>query len=125
MDKFQAAFEVLYFLASVDGYVDKREVDVIFDFLNANFGKINFDPKKVVDVISSMTSEGMVDELEHAALIFKNSSSAQDRMTLLDFALDLIAADGKIKDQERDLFFILGNTWNIDLERYFKSKGLS
>jgi len=36
----------------------------------------------------------------------------------LDFAVDLVAADGKVAPEERDLFFILGNTWNIDIKNF-------
>ena len=122
MDKFQAVFEVLYFLAAVDGKVDKREIGVISDFLDSNYGKITFDPGAVVDSINSMTGKGMIEELERAALIFKNASSAQDRTTVLDFAVDLVAADGKVAPEERDLFFILGNTWNIDIKTYLDRK---
>ncbi|MFQ5640003.1 MAG: TerB family tellurite resistance protein [bacterium] len=124
MDKFQAIFEILYFLSAIDGKIDDKELDVIGNFLDANYGKINFSPKAVVSSMATMTAKGMVEELQHAALVFKDSSSAQDRTTVLDFGLQLIAADGKIAPAERDLFFILGNTWNIDMKRFLDSKGI-
>ncbi len=118
MDKFQAAFEILYFLSAVDGHVDDREVQVVCDFLSVNYGKIDFKPKQVIDIIQSMTSQGMLEELQHAALVFKGASSAQDRNALLDFAFKLIAADGKIAEAEKDLFIVLGNTWNVDIPKF-------
>jgi len=124
MEKFQAIFEVLYFLASVDGHVDQREINVIQTFLDANYGKINFNPYSVVNSISILSGKGMVDELVTAAIIFKNSSNAQDRIAVLDFALQLIAADGIITTGESDLFITLGNTWDIDMPRYLASKGI-
>jgi len=124
MDKFQAIFEILYFLAGVDGRVDQREVDVINNFLDANYGKIYFNPGSVVNSISKLSGKGMIDELVSAAIIFKNSSNAQDRITVLDFALQLVAADGIITTGESELFITLGNTWDIDMPRYLASKGI-
>jgi uncharacterized tellurite resistance protein B-like protein len=120
MDKFQAAFEVLYLLASADG-VDPAEINVIGDFMQANYGNIYFDLKATINSIESMTPPGKAEEFGRAALAFKNLSSAQDRNTLLDFALKLIAADGWITNTEKQLFWILGNTWNIDINKFLAS----
>ncbi|MFQ6116308.1 MAG: TerB family tellurite resistance protein [bacterium] len=122
MDKFQAAFEILYFLSAVDGKVSDSEVTVMIDFLESNQGKIRFSPKSVINSISSMTGKGIIEEIERAALVFKNASNAQDRITMLDFALNLIASDGKITDNEKNLFFILGSTWNVDVKKYLADK---
>ncbi len=48
MDKFQAAFEILYFLSAIDGKIDDSELDVILNFLDANKMKINFNPSDVI-----------------------------------------------------------------------------
>jgi len=122
MDKFQAAFEVLYFMSASDGEIGESELHVILDFLKANAGKYDFDPERVIQSISALNTEGMLEELERAAIIFKNDSSAQDRITLLDFALDLISVDGEISAGERDLFCDLANLWNIDVHRYLESR---
>jgi len=109
MDKFQAIFEILCCLSAADGEVHPNEVDVINNFLNANFGKINFNPKSVASSLGSLTYQGLMDEMVRAAIVFKNTSTAKDRTTVLDFALDLIAADGIITKEESILFFALGN----------------
>jgi len=124
MDKFQAAFEILYFLSAIDGEIHKKETKVIQRFLDDNYGALNFDPNAVITSIASLTGEGVFEELKRAALVFKNLSTAQDRTVLLDFAMQLIAADGKLADAEKDLFFILGNTWNVDMPSYLASRGL-
>jgi hypothetical protein len=120
MDKFQAAFEVLYLLASSDG-VDPAEINVIGDFMQANYGNLRFDLKTTINSIESMTPQGKAEEFGRAALAFKNLGSAQDRTTLLEFAFKLIAADGWISNTEKQLFLILGNTWNIDINRFLAS----
>ncbi len=122
MDKFQASFEILHFLSAIDGEVSDSELDIIIGFLKSNQGKIDFDPGKVIKSINLLNLDGKIDELKRAALIFKDTSSAQDRIILLDFALSLIAADGKITEEESKLFNILGNTWNIDIKSYLESK---
>ncbi len=124
MDKFQAAFEILYFLSAIDGQVHKKEHDVIQRFLDENFGGVHFEPNAVIKSIASMTGEGRFDELTRAAVTFGNLSSAHERTILLDFAMQLIAADGKLAKNEQDLFFLLGNTWKVDMPSYFASKGV-
>lgn len=69
-----------------------------------------------------LTNNGTIDALQRAAFIIKDSSNAKDRRILLDFAFDMIAADGKITDNESELFWLLGNTWDIDIKAYLDSK---
>lgn len=122
MDKFQAAFEILYFLSAVDGNVDEREIKVINDFLSSNYGNIKFDPPSVLNSINTLTDKGMLDELVYAAQVFKNNSDASDRTVILDFALELIASDGNLSQSEAELFNVLGTTWDIDMQRYVQSR---
>ncbi len=122
MNKFQAAFECLYFLSAVDGHVDDRELDVIINFLDANRMKIDFDPSEVVKSISTLSADGMMDELKAAAITFKQQSTASDRTTLLDFGLNLIAADGNLAESEAQLLYTLGSVWDIDMNRYLESR---
>ncbi len=118
MNKFKAAFEILYFLSAIDGKVSDTEIDIIIDFLKANQSKIDFDPKKVIKSINLLNFDGIVNEFTKSTINFKETSSPQDRITLLDFAFDLIAADGKITDDEAKLFLIIGNTWDINMKKY-------
>lgn len=124
MEKFQAIFEILYFLSSVDGEIHPSELNVITSFLSANYGKVNFNPVAVANSLSTLTGQGMAEELLHAAAIFKNSSTAQDRIVVLDFALQLIGADNRISNEEGALFFMLGDAWNIDMPKYLANKGI-
>lgn len=121
MDKFQAAFETLYCLSTADGQT-LQEVSVIKDFLKRNYGNITFDPNQVVATINGMTPQGIADEFSYAVTVFKNLSSAQDRISLLDFALNTVVANGTISAAEQQLFYILGNTWNIDINKYLENR---
>ncbi|MDJ0616779.1 MAG: hypothetical protein QNJ63_08535 [Calothrix sp. MO_192.B10] len=124
MNKFQAAFEILYFLSCVDGDVDQTELAIVQDFLTSNYGNINFNPRQIINSLALTNGQGMYDEFKLAANIFKDLSGVQDKLTLLDFAYSLIAADGYVTDEEGQMFYLLGNLWNIDIDRYLRTKFL-
>lgn len=122
MNKFQAAFEILYILSCVDGEVSHQEIQIIQQFLDSNYGNVNFDVRQIINSFDFMTGEGMLEELKLAANIFKQSSTTQDKVILLDFAHNLIAADGSISTEEAEFFCLLAQLWNIDINRYLQSK---
>lgn len=123
MDKFQAAFELLYLLSTADGEVSASEVNVIRSFLDSNYGSVAFNPSEVINAIDTLSSDGMIEEFGTAAMVFKNSSSALDRTTLLKFAVELICADGNVSDTENSLFQMLAKAWNINVKQFIE--GLS
>ncbi|MGD1911032.1 MAG: TerB family tellurite resistance protein [Rivularia sp. (in: cyanobacteria)] len=118
MDKFQAVFEILIILSGIDGDIDRREIQVIDDFIESNIGEINFDPQAVVENLSKLKGEGFLEEFSYAAIVFKNQTGVEDRLTILQFAIELIRADGEITDDEFDLLLALGELWNIDMEEF-------
>lgn len=118
MDKFQAAFEILYLLSAVDGEVDINEVEIIKNFLQLNYGSISFDPSEVIGSIDTLTPQGKLEEFGTAASVFKGSSGAQDRTVFLDFAVRLIVADGNISEEEGQMFGFLADSWNVDIARF-------
>jgi uncharacterized tellurite resistance protein B-like protein len=120
MDKFQAAFELLYLLSTADGEVTMSEVNVIRSFLESNYGSVSFNPSGVIDEIATLNSDGMLEEFGTAAMVFKNSSGVSDRTVLLRFAVELICADGNVSDTENSLFQTLANLWNIDVGQFLK-----
>lgn len=122
MDKFQATFEILYLLSTVDGSLDDAEVDVIGDFIKQNSGYINFDIKQTIAAIESLTPDGKLEELVLAAKVVNDSASAKDKNIILNFALELIAADGKLDENEKDIFQALAQVWNIDIKRFLEQK---
>lgn len=118
MDKFQAAFEILYLLSCVDGEVDSSEIQVIKNFLDNNYNSISFVPSEVINSVDMLNSEGMFEELVTAVNIFKNYSSAVERNNLLQFAIELVVADGHVSSSEKELLYAIANTWNLDLNRF-------
>lgn len=120
MDKFQATFEILWILSMIEGYVDKREAGVISQFINDNLGRIHFDRQDIVDSLLQLTSEGQREELAKAASLVHKMCSAQEKVTILDFAFRLIVADGYLHEAELEAFTTLGSVWNIDIKEFMQ-----
>jgi uncharacterized tellurite resistance protein B-like protein len=122
MNKFKAAFEILWLITLADGYADSQEINVIKRFLLDNYGSINFPLEETIRVIDMMDRDGKIEEFQMAVMAFKNLSSANDRINLLDFALEIVAADGQITDSERLCFSYLSAAWNIDVDKFLRNK---
>lgn len=122
MDKFQATFEILYLLSTVDGYVADSEIDVIKSFIIQNNGNINFNIKQTIDSIEALTVDGKWNELIYAAGVINQTCDARDKNIILDFALRLIAADGKLDPNEQKIFFGLAKAWNIDAIKFIEAR---
>jgi len=123
MTKFEAVFEILLTFSAIDGDVDERELEVIFDFLNINEDSIDFNPEEVVENFDLLNFDGKVREFQKAALFFNDVSTPKDKKIVLDFVVDLIMADGVIDDNEKDLFHMLCNIFGIDVSRYLAQRG--
>lgn len=118
MDKFKAAFEVLYLLAVIDRELHDREIDVINNFVHDNFGKGNYDTRATAKSLNAMTHEGRLQELGYVAKFLNSVCTAQDKLNILDFALRVIVADKRITDTEAAAYVVVGNIWNIDVTRF-------
>ena len=126
MEKPESCFKLLYFLSAADGQVDRSEADVIARHLIDNFKEISLkDVEEFIESLSSMNVDRLAQELEEAATTFYENSNSQERLKFLDVALDLIAADGKLSEGESNLFYIIGNKWNINIGDYINKKMFS
>lgn len=122
MDKFQATFEILYLLSTVDGHLADSELDVIKSFILQNNGNLNFNIKQSIDSIEALTSDGKWNELIYAAGIINQTCDARDKNIILDFALRLVTADGKLDPNEQNIFFGLASAWNIDAKKFIEAR---
>ena len=121
MNLVKDAFTVLYFLATTDG-LDERENRVIVDFIRRQHNDPNFKPGQTLLDLELLDAAGRAAEYERALQGFKAASSISDRLTLLDFAVDLAAADGVIADGEKVLFRDMAAVWEIDLQKFFDQR---
>ena len=118
MDKFQAAYEILVVLSMIDGEMHEKEIKVINEFVGDNLGKSDFDTRAVAKSLANLTFKGRVEEMGRAAAIIHTTCSAQEKQSILDFALRLVAADEKLTDEEVAAFVLLGKSWNINIDAF-------
>ena len=104
MDKFQAAFEILYICSAIDGDVDSNEIDVINEFIESNDTNINFSTRDIIDDISMLNIDGIIDEFIKSSKVYSQQSSASEKRILLNFFMSLIISDGEIEDNEMRLY---------------------
>jgi uncharacterized tellurite resistance protein B-like protein len=124
MDKFRAAFEILYFLSFADENVDERELSVITKFLDTNYGSIDFDSTEIINKINSLTKEKRIDEFKSALVAFNKEAGTEEKIILLEFAFDVVFADGELQDSELGMFEIIDEIWGIDLKSFLERRGL-
>ena len=82
---------------------------------------INADIDSELQLLGSLAGDGVTQRFGEAADYFKEQTSTEDRMGMLDFAVDLIAADGELDQSELQLFALLGQHWSFDVENYVKT----
>lgn len=123
MNKVSDAFAILYFLASADGSVDERELQIIVDFTNRQQNQLNFDPRQTIMELAALTGEARIEAYDRALFDFRDNSSIEDRYTLMHFAADLTIADGTISDGEKILFQDMAKVWGVDTQTLFQQSG--
>jgi tetratricopeptide (TPR) repeat protein/tellurite resistance protein len=120
MNTIKDAFSILYFLASVDGSVDERELQIIVDFTNRQHGLLDFDPRPTIAELARLTGAERTAAYDRALFNFRDNSGMQDRNTLMHFAADLAAADGEISANEKILFQDMAKVWGINMHTLFQ-----
>lgn len=118
MDKYQAAFEILYIASGIDGKIDSRELDVILEFLEANLDELNFDPIELSKDLDILNKDGILEEFAKASVIYNYSTDVKEKRILMDFVFEMICIDGVLDEKEMALFISLGNNLNIDIDKY-------
>ena len=121
MNLIQAGFDMLCILAMSDGHFDEREYDVISDFLQANY-EGEFDIQAELQLLMVLSEKGLGQRLAEAAHYVDNSTAMENKLKLLDFGIELTAADGKVTEEEIGIFAAITEIWGIDLDRYLDAK---
>ncbi len=131
MVNIDAGLDVLYCLMTVDNEIHEKELKEIFRFLlKAGFEiEDNHLRTRDADYESLILKMGTLSSLSREALenrfvqssdfLQKNLNQAQ-KEKFMDYALDMVAADGKILPEEKNLLDILAEKWEISLEAKLK-----
>jgi tellurite resistance protein len=107
-------------LAGADGNFDKSEIEVINKYLGSHDNG-EFDIDSELQLLESFSEDGATKRFGEAAESFKLQTSKEDRLGMIDFAVNLIAADGKLAQEELQLFSLLSQHWDFDVEGYVKT----
>lgn len=115
MQKAISGYHLLMILTAVDGELNVNEDLVVRDWLSRHFTvKPNLDNE--MEVISSLRKSDYVSHFHTHMNLFYQHSEKQDRLELLQFAMNIIKADEKISPEENAFFNELYDTWNEEVE---------
>jgi len=118
MDRYESAFSILYVISSVDGEIDPSETEIIMKFLKENQKEIKFDRNAAIRSMVLLNEKELKERLNQAAHDFLKNSDEEERLKLLNFALNLVISDGKIDAEEIRMFNILGKVWDINIDKF-------
>ena len=118
MDRYESAFIILYAISSIDGEINVSETELIMKFLKENREEIKFDHRALIGTMVLLSEDELKEKLNKAAQEFKNLSTEEERLKLLNFALNLVISDGRIDANEIRMFNILGKVWEIDIDKF-------
>jgi len=117
----QAGFDILYIFGCADGELADAEIGIIREFIEENY-KGEFDIESEITVLSDLSGDSILGRLDEASEFLKDDTSKKEKIAILDFILALIGSDGDFHPNEVELFSILGYSWDVDVEKYLKSR---
>lgn len=111
MQRGLSGYKILMLLTNADGKAHPKEDLVVRNWLvqEFNFTK-NLDD--AVEELSTLAKKDYESYLQKEMDLFFAASTPQERNNLIQFAINVIKADGKIQKGENYLFDYLYNGWN-------------
>lgn len=114
MQRAVSGYHLLMILTQVDGKINVQEDLVVRDWLSAHFpAKPDLDEEMAV--ISGLDPSGYDRHFHEHSDRFYQHSSKEERLELLQFAMNLIKADGKISREENSFFDRLYDAWSEEV----------
>lgn len=118
MEKNEAILKILYLLSSTDGEVSGKEMNIILDYIKEKENDPDFDSRKTIRPLLFMGREDSKKELEKSAEYLKTNSTESERLEIMKFAAELLAADGRFDIEEVRLINIIAKNWGIDIDKF-------
>lgn len=115
MQRAISGYHLLMILTNVDGKLNVNEDLVIRDWLSRHF-LVKPDLDGAMEVISSLQEGEYASHFHTHMNLFYQHSEKQDRLELLQFAMNIIKADGNISPEENNFFNELFDAWNEESE---------
>lgn len=114
MQRAISGYHILMILTQVDGKINIQEDMVVRDWLAAQFpAKPDLD--EAMAEISSLEPSGYDQHFQRHTDLFYRHSTKAERIELLQFAMNLIKADGVISKEENSFFDALYDAWSEEV----------
>jgi len=111
----EAAYDLLLMLAAVDGKIDDTERLVMQYYVEQNFGA-NIDYAAEEKALLNVPPDNLMQRFQDAATLFYEQGTAEDRISLMLTAMELVMADGVMTDEESSIFKGLADVWGLKYE---------
>lgn len=111
MNKTMAGYHILMILSAVDFRFDPDEDIVIRDYLVHEF-PFHVSLDRQMDIISNLTHNEWERHYTKAIDDFSDDSTHDEKMKLLDFALQLCKANSVISKEENHYLNLLFDAWD-------------
>jgi len=111
MQKAISGYHLLMILTHVDGHLNVNEDLVIRDWLSQHF-TVKHDLDEEMAVISALGTEDYLNHFHQHMDLFYQHSTKEERLELLQFAMNLIKADGAITKEENSFFDTVYDAWS-------------
>ena len=99
----------------VDGEVTPSEVQVLLKFARARRDNITMaEAGTIAEVLARLSRDAAIEEFVGALLRFQANSIAAERKQLANFAMQLVAADGRVARNENALIRTMRRAWGIN-----------
>lgn len=118
MEGIREAFTILYLISSSDGEVSSPEINLIMGYLKKHQAQIDFDHREITGSLIFLGNQELLQKLKSTAQKYKTLSTDSQRRDLLKFGLKLVMSDGRIATEEIRMFNILGQLWEIDIDKF-------
>lgn len=131
MTIYEAGMDILYLLMSIDNEIAETEVEEMMKYLIKCGNELGDGISERPSLPILIMEIGLLGELDREKLLrrwytsvnyFAENTSPEQLGKMFEFALDMIAADGKIVPEERKYFTILGEAWEMDSASLIEGK---
>ena len=106
----RSGYHLLMILTNVDGQLKVSEDMVVRDWLSSSF-PLNVNLDEEMALISALKREDYLPHFQQHMDLFYQHSTPAERLEFLQYAMDLIKADGTITKEENEFFDILYDAW--------------
>lgn len=133
MNLFEAGLDILYVLMTIDNEIAESELGEMMRFLlrcGLEIGqqRQSYQPPELerlileMGMLNAMQKKNLIARFQRSAEFFKEKTDPVIREKMIEFSLQMIAADGKITFEEDEYFNLLGKIWEMDTHSIIEKK---